>query len=81
MTITETKITNGDLFYEGSITVTITTENGSGSCFFGAGEPEDNCLARGLNDAFIIKNMLEMAYNAGKNGEESIITVIEDTEE
>jgi hypothetical protein len=36
----------------------------------GAGEPEDNILSRNFNDCYKIPNLLELAYNAGKNGEE-----------
>lgn len=36
---------------------------------FGRGEPEDMCLARDLSDAFHIKDLLLLAYEAGKAGE------------
>lgn len=34
------------------------------------GEPEDNSLGRDLNFVFSIVELMEEAYNAGKNGEE-----------
>lgn len=34
------------------------------------GEPEDNQLGRDLNFVYSIVNLMEEAYNAGKNGEE-----------
>lgn len=55
--------------YEGSYEVNIETNNYKGGVRFGRGEPEDNNLARDLNDAFKIDTMLIAAYNAGKNGE------------
>lgn len=56
--------------YEDSFYIEIITNEGKASVGFGGGEPEDNCLARDLNDAFKIPKMLKMAYEAGKNGEE-----------
>ncbi|MDU3334585.1 MAG: hypothetical protein E7F09_13490 [Clostridium perfringens] len=34
------------------------------------GEPEDSCLSRDFSDCFNIKDLMELAYHAGKNGEE-----------
>lgn len=48
----------------------IVTESGKMSTKFGAGETKDFYLSRALKDAYNISKMLEMAYNAGKNGEE-----------
>ena len=39
------------------------------SLHFGGGDPEDNCLARDLHDAYSISELLEIAYEAGKAGE------------
>lgn len=36
----------------------------------GRGEPEDNSLSRDLNFVYQIPEMLKLAYEAGKNGEE-----------
>lgn len=33
------------------------------------GEPEDSNLGRDFGDCYLIPNLLEMAYKAGKNGE------------
>lgn len=38
------------------------------------GEPEDNILNRDLNFVYDIVPLLELAYKAGKNGEELEIT-------
>ena len=34
------------------------------------GEPEDNSLGRNFNDCWKIADLLKMAFEAGKNGEE-----------
>lgn len=67
--------------YEGQATTTIITNEGRKAVCFGAGEPEDMSLARDLNDAMFIKDLLVMAYNAGKNGENLNISEIEETDE
>lgn len=59
--------------YEGSMSLSLHTENYKGSVSFGSGEPEDMNLARDLSDAYGIEGMLVAAYNAGKNGEELVI--------
>ena len=69
MVVEEIKIERDDFEYEGSLSICLTTDEGSMSVEFGKGEPEDFCLARDLSDAFSISKMLEMAYNAGKRGE------------
>lgn len=35
----------------------------------GSGEPEDMSLSRDLNDCLRIPNLMQLAYEAGKNGE------------
>lgn len=59
--------------YEGSMSLTLQTDTYKGSVSFGAGEPEDMVLARDLNDAYSIEEMLVAAYNAGKAGEDLIV--------
>ncbi len=54
--------------YAGVETILITNE-GTKSVNFAGGEPEDMSIARDLSDAWSIKELLVMAYNAGKNGE------------
>ena len=56
--------------YEGIMELVLETNEGSKHIDFGNGEPEDMCLARDLNSALFIDELLIMAYNAGKNGEE-----------
>lgn len=55
--------------YEGVMNLELVTNTYKGDVTFGGGEPEDNCLARDLNDAFRIEIMLNAAYIAGKEGE------------
>ena len=54
---------------EGVETMVITNE-GTKSVEFRGGEPEDMIIGRDLSDAWNIKDLLVMAYNAGKNGED-----------
>jgi hypothetical protein len=48
----------------------IVTNAGNGNVIFRGGEPEDFSLTRDLNDAFKIQDLLVLAYNAGKAGED-----------
>lgn len=41
------------------------------------GEVEDNCLTRNFNDIYLIPEILEQVYQAGKNGEVLEIEEIE----
>lgn len=66
MKITETLPTDP---YEGSWNLELETSKGKEYLSFGRGEPEDMCLARDLSDAFRIKDLILMAYEAGKVGE------------
>ena len=43
----------------------------------GEDEPEDMTFGRTLNDCLKITNLLKMAYDAGKNGEEFILEELE----
>lgn len=63
--------------YEGVETI-ITTNEGTESVSFAGGEPEDMSIGRDLSDAWSIKDILIMAYNAGKNNE--ILEIEEETE-
>ena len=47
---------------------------------FMGGEPEDANLSRDFNDCWQITKALEMAYNAGKNGEVFELEVINNNE-
>lgn len=69
MKITET-VTPGEWGDAGRIEIELITDSGATSCSFGEGEPEDMTLNRDLSDAFSIGDMLVMAYEAGKRGEE-----------
>ena len=37
---------------------------------FEDGEVDENCISRNFSDIFLIKDLIKIAYNAGKNGEE-----------
>ena len=53
--------------------ITILLENNKGEQLdlrFCDGEPEDNTLSRNFGDCYIITDLVRMAYEAGKNGEE-----------
>ena len=52
--------------YRSAVEITV-----DGDVVFGVrdGEPEDSNLGRDFSDVFEIPNLLQMAYDAGKNGE------------
>lgn len=55
-------------------TLVVTNDNGESKRFsIGRGEPEDMYLFRDLNDALDVPDLMKMAYEAGKNGEELIL--------
>lgn len=58
------------------VEVEIETNEGTKGVSFGGGEPEDFTLDRDLSGAWSIKELLVMAYNAGKAGEELTIEEI-----
>lgn len=69
------KIITIDKFNEhtccGSYKIRVETDNGGrDQVSFYDGEPEDNNLARNFNDVYSIVGLMEMAYEAGKRGEE-----------
>lgn len=37
------------------------------------GEPEDGCLNRDFSDCYDIPDLLQLAYEAGKNGEDFVV--------
>lgn len=47
--------------------------DGENRLSFWDGEPEDNNLGRNFSGCFCIVNLMEMAYKAGKNGENFVI--------
>ena len=66
--------------YEG-VETQVETKDGSMSVDFSGGEPEDMTLSRDLCDAWSIKDLLIMAYNAGKNNESLEIEEITESED
>lgn len=47
----------------------------------GEGEPEDMYLFRDLNDVYSISDLIKMAYDAGKAGEDFEYEVLEERDE
>lgn len=66
--------------YEGSMELILETQEGEKSISIGSGESEDMSLARDLNCVLFIDELLIMAYNAGKNGEEVDVKRIKEDE-
>jgi hypothetical protein len=66
--ITETHDIDED-YGTGSLSVVIKTDDDWGGVEICAGEPEDNTFNRDLNDAYGIRRLLTLAYEAGKRGE------------
>lgn len=50
-------------------------------CDFYDGEPEDASISRDFNDVLKIPKLMQIAYEAGKNGEEFSVENIEVNEE
>lgn len=80
MKIIET-VTPGEWGDASHIEIELTTDSGTTFCSFGEGEPEDMTLNRDLSDAFSIGDMLVMAYEAGKRGEELEHEFIDETDD
>lgn len=55
--------------YTNAITFKLTTNKEVLDLKFHDGEPEDNFLSRNFNDIYLIRNLIEAAYFAGKNNE------------
>ena len=65
MKIVETISTDDD--YRQSLTIEV---DGKQEFAVSDGEPEDSNLARDFSDCFSVVDLMKMAYDAGKNGEE-----------
>jgi len=73
---------NSDHDDASNVTVTAVRSNGkSMSISIGEGEPEDMYLFRDLSDVYSISNLIEMAYEAGKAGEDFEYELIEEKDE
>lgn len=70
----------GDELLEWGFETKVNTLNNEKKVFFREGEPEDMTLGRDLSDAYDIPDMLIMAYEAGKNGEDLIIEELTEDE-
>lgn len=85
MKITETHDIGGDDDYEyfgkGSITVTVEDDAGNRkSADISAGEPEDATFYRDLDGAYNIADLVKLAYEAGKRGEEMTYKFVDENE-
>lgn len=60
------------------VTVKIETIDDAGEVSFGEGESEDMYLFRDLSDAYSISDLLKIAYDAGKSGEEFEYELVEE---
>ena len=61
-----------DLYNDGTYTLEVFNPDGKKETEWriGAGEPEDMNLARDLNCAYFVVDLMRLAYEAGKRGEE-----------
>jgi hypothetical protein len=76
MRIVETITTDDD--YRQTLTIEV---DGKGIFGVGDGEPEDSNLSRDFSDCFSITDLMKMAYDAGKNGEDWEYELIEENED
>jgi hypothetical protein len=76
MKIVETITTDDD--YRQTLTIEV---DGKGIFGVGDGEPEDSNLSRDFSDCFSITDLMKMAYDAGKNGEDWEYELIEENED
>jgi hypothetical protein len=67
---------------KGSLTVAVELADGrKDSVTICAGEPEDAVFFRDLNDAYSIADIVKLAYEAGKNGEEMTYEFVDENPE
>ncbi len=83
MKVIEThEFNNSDHDGASQVTVEVIRDNGENdSVSIGEGEHEDMYLFRDLSDAYSISDLIEMAYKAGKAGEEFEYEFIEEKDE
>ena len=63
-------ILNRDDYYKPALSIIAISKTEEAHLRFEDGEPEDNNMSRNFSDIFLIKDLIKIAYNAGKNGEE-----------
>lgn len=76
MKVTVTTFTADDFGFEMDMGVEITTQKSRINCYDLTECPEDATLYRDLSFVYSIPDMLEEAYEAGKNGEDFTIEYI-----
>ena len=70
---------NSDHGEASNVLVEVIRDNGDkDSVSIGEGEPEDMYLFRDLSGAYSISDLIKLAYDAGKAGEEFVYELIED---
>lgn len=73
---------NSDHDDASQVIVEVIRDNGEkDSVSIGEGEPEDMYLFRDLSDAYSIYNLVKLAYDAGKAGEEFHYEFVEEKDE
>ena len=74
---------DGAPYYERDhFTLIATNDNEQSRTFsIGSGEPEDMYLFRNLSDALDVPDLMQMAYEAGKNGEDFEVIKVESEED
>lgn len=71
-----------EYYGKGSVSFSIVADNGEKEILsIMAGEPEDACFNRDLNDVLSIGDALLMAYEAGKRGEDLDYEFIDENSE
>ena len=60
--------------YTQEVKIQVKSSSGDIDLSFHDGESEDNNISRNFNDILKIEELLEIAFNAGKSGEELNIT-------
>lgn len=67
---------------KGSIEVTVQLDDGTEkSVYICAGEPEDAVFFRDLEGAYYIADLVALAYEAGKRGEEMIYEFVDESDD
>lgn len=82
MKVVQTTRKSGDHGEDSWLELSVTSDEGKSSrVSFGEGEPEDMYLFRDLSDAYEIEDLVRIAYEAGKRGEDYIFEEIEEEDD
>lgn len=73
MKVVQTTRTSSEHGSDSWLELVVISDNGeANSVSFGEGEPEDMYLFRDLSDAYNIEDLVRIAYEAGKRGEDYV---------